>query len=169
VHDIGFGSGLNVRHYPRDVTQVDAVEPSELAWKMSEERRLRTTVPIGRVGRDAEQLNIGGDRYDAALMTFTLCTISDPVAALREVGRVLKPGASLHFLEHGVSDDPKVVVRQHRLEPLQRRLAGGCHLTRDPAALAEEAGLRVMMVERGGLPGGPKAFTAGFFGEAVRV
>jgi ubiquinone/menaquinone biosynthesis C-methylase UbiE len=169
VLEIGFGSGLNVRHYPRDVTQVDAVEPSELAWKMSEERRLRTTVPIGRVGRDAEQLNIGGDRYDAALMTFTLCTISDPVAALREVGRVLKPGASLHFLEHGVSDDPKVVAWQHRLEPLQRRLAGGCHLTRDPAALAEEAGLRVKMVERGGLPGGPKAFTAGFFGEAVRV
>jgi hypothetical protein len=82
---------------------------------------------------------------------------------------VLRPGATLHFLEHGISDDPKVVAWQHRLEPLQRRLAGGCHLTRDPVELAESAGLRVKMVERGDLPGGPKPFTAGFFGAAVRV
>jgi len=169
VLEVGFGSGLNVPFYPAEVTQVDAVEPSELAWKLSEKRRLDTAVPIGRLARDAQQLNIAGEKYDAALVTFTLCTIQDPVAALREVNRVLKPGASLHFLEHGISDDPKVLAWQERLEPLQRRLGGGCHLTRNPAELAESAGLRVKMVERGDLPGGPKAFTAGFFGEAVRV
>ncbi len=169
VLEVGFGTGLNVPWYPADVTQVDAVEPSEVAWRKSERRRLDTHVPIGRVGRDAQQLNIGGDRYDAALVTFSLCTIPDAVAALREVARVLKPGASLHFLEHGISDDPKVVAWQERLEPIQRRVAGGCHLTRDPAQLAESAGLLVKSVERGGLPGGPKPFTAGFFGEAVRV
>ncbi|MBF4770160.1 class I SAM-dependent methyltransferase [Nocardioides agariphilus] len=169
VLEVGFGSGLNVPFYPAEVTQVDAVEPSELAWKMSEKRRLETHVPIGRVGRDAQQLNIAGDRYDAALVTFSLCTIPDPAAAMREIARVLKSGASLHFLEHGVSSDPKVEAWQRRLEPLQRRLAGGCHLTRDPVQLAEDAGLLVKMVERGDLPGGPKPFTAGFFGEAVRV
>lgn len=169
VLEVGFGSGLNVGFYPDAVTQVDAVEPSELAWKLSGERRLRTHVPIGRVGRDAQQLNIAGERYDAALVTFSLCTIPDPEAALREVRRVLKPGASLHFLEHGLSDDPKVVRWQHRLDPLQRRLNAGCHLTRDPVELCESVGLRVKAVEKGGLPGGPKAFTAGYFGEAVRV
>ena len=169
VLEVGFGSGLNIAWYPDTVTQVDAVEPSEIAWKKSEKRRLATQVPIGRVGRDAQQLNIAGDRYDAALVTFTLCTIEDPVAALQEVGRVLKPGATLHFLEHGLSSNPRVEAWQYRLERVQRRIAGGCHLTRDPAQLAEEAGLLVKMVERGDLPGGPKVFTAGYFGEAVRL
>jgi SAM-dependent methyltransferase len=167
--EIGFGSGLNVRWYPETVTQVDVVDPSDLAWEKSADRRLRTTIPIGRIGRNAERLSVADATYDAALMTFTLCTIPDPEAALREVRRVLKPGASLHFLEHGVSVDPDVVKWQRRLEPLQRRIAGGCHLTRDPAALAEDAGLTIRTVERGPLPGGPRPFTEGYVGEAVHA
>jgi SAM-dependent methyltransferase len=169
VLELGFGSGLNIRWYPEAVTQVDAVEPAELAWQLSADRRLETSIPIGRIGRNAEQIHVGPDRYDAALVTFTLCTIPDAEAALREVYRVLKPGASLHFLEHGLSDDPKVITWQYRLEPMQRLVAGGCHLTRDPAELAERAGLLVKMVERGPLPGGPKAWTFGYFGEAVKA
>jgi hypothetical protein len=96
--------------------------------------------------------------------------LAGPEAALREVRRVLKPGASLHFLEHGLSEDPDVVKWQRRLEPLRRRFAGGCrHLTRDPAALAENAGLTVRTVESGPLPGGSRAFTEGYVGEAVQA
>lgn len=169
VLEIGFGSGLNIRWYPEAVRQVDVADPSEVAWQKSADRRLRTSIPIGRIGRDAERLGVADGTYDAALVTFTLCTIADPEAALREVRRVLKPGASLHFLEHGLSEDPDVVKWQLRLEPLQRRFAGGCHLTRDPAVLAENAGLTVRTVERGPLPGGPRPFTEGYVGEAVRA
>jgi ubiquinone/menaquinone biosynthesis C-methylase UbiE len=168
VLEVGFGTGLNARWYPPTVTQVDVVEPSELAWQMSGDRRLRAPVPVGRVARTLDHLNLIDGTYDAALVSFTLCTIPEPAAALDEVHRVLKHGASLHFLEHGISDDPKVATWQRRLEPIQRRVAGGCHLTRDPAVLIEEAGLRVTMVEQIHIPGGPKPFTTGFLGVAVR-
>ena len=169
VLEVGFGSGLNVPYYPATIKQVDVVDPSEIAWKKSAARRLDTTVPIGRLSRDAERLNVGEATFDAALVTFTLCTVNDPESVLKEVRRVLKPGASFHFLEHGISDDPDVVKWQRRLEPLQRRFAGGCHLTRDPAVMAIEAGFSLTKVEQIRLPGGPRAFTEGFFGEAVKA
>ena len=168
VLEIGFGSGLNARWYPTTVSQVDVVEPSELAWEMSADRRLRAAVPVGRVGRDGQSIQVRDGTYDAALVTFTLCTIPEPAVALGEVRRVLKPGGRLHFLEHGISDDPKVVTWQRRLEPIQRRVAGGCHLTRDPAVMMEEVGLSVLTVEQIDLPGGPRPWTTGFLGVAVK-
>ena len=168
VLEIGFGSGLNIRWYPPAVTQVDVVEPSELAWELSAERRLRSTAPVGRIGRDAQRIELADATWDSALVTFSLCTIADAEAALGEVRRVLKPGGTLHFLEHGISDDPKVAAWQRRLDPVQRRLAGGCHLTRDPAVMIQEAGLSVVEVEQVDLPGGPRPWTAGVLGRAVR-
>ena len=168
VLEVGFGGGLNIRSYPPEVTAVDAVEPSALGWELSERRRARTPLPIERVGLDGERLEAEDATYDGALVTFTLCTIPDAVAALREVRRVLKPGAGVHFLEHGLADDPKVAVWQRRLDPIQRRLAGGCHLTRDPAALAGQAGLEVVALERFRLPDGAAPWAAGYLGRAVR-
>ena len=169
VLEVGFGGGLNIRSYPPEVTAVDAVEPSDLGWELSERRRARTPLPIERVGLDGERLEAEDATYDGALVTFTLCTIPDAVTALREVRRVLKPGASLHFLEHGISDDPKVAAWQRRLDPFQRRIAGGCHLTRDPAVMMEEVGLSVVQVEQIDLPGAPRAWTTGFLGVAVKA
>jgi SAM-dependent methyltransferase len=168
VLEIGFGSGLNARWYPPTVTQVDAVEPSEVAWELSADRRLRSVAPVGRIGRDGQQLTIGPATFDSALLTFTLCTVPDTDAVLAEILRVLKPGGTLHFLEHGIADEPKVVAWQRRLEPFQRRFAGGCHLTRDPAILIEQAGLPIQTVEQVHLPGGPRPFTSGFLGVAVK-
>jgi SAM-dependent methyltransferase len=168
VLEIGFGSGLNVAHYPAEVTAVGAVEPSDLAWSMSERRRARSTVSVERIGLDGQAVTAEDASYDSALCTFSLCTIPDAVAALEEVRRVVRPGGRLHFLEHGLSDDGGTQRWQHRLDPWQQRLAGGCHLTRDPRLLLEQAGLDLEDVVVGELPGfsGPKALTYGYRGIA---
>jgi ubiquinone/menaquinone biosynthesis C-methylase UbiE len=153
VLEIGFGSGLNIDCYPASVTAVDAVEPSDVGWKLSEERRGRSSVDIQRVGLDGQRLDAADETYDAVLSTFTLCTIPDVRAALAEVRRVLRPDGRVHVLEHGLAPDRRVVAWQRRLEPLQKRVAGGCHLTRDVPALLTEAGLRVERLDQAYLPG----------------
>ncbi|HSU02580.1 MAG TPA: class I SAM-dependent methyltransferase, partial [Nocardioides sp.] len=92
VLEIGFGSGLNVRWYPPEVTSVTAIEPSDLGWELSARRRGRTTTPIERAGLDGQQLDLPDDSHDSALVTFSLCTVPDPVLALREARRVVRAG-----------------------------------------------------------------------------
>jgi len=153
VLEVGFGSGLNVDAYPPAVTGVDAVEPSDVGWSMSAKRRAGASVPIERVGLDGQRLAAEDASYDAVLSTFTLCTIPDVAAALLEVRRVLRPGGAFHFLEHGRSPEDSVARRQRRLDPLQRRVAGGCHLSRDIPALVRAAGLEVESLQAAYLPG----------------
>ncbi|HEX5017179.1 MAG TPA: class I SAM-dependent methyltransferase [Actinomycetes bacterium] len=143
VLEIGFGSGLNVPHYPTDVTRVDAIEPSDVAWHLARDRVEESPVEIERTGRDAQQLPFADATFDSALSTWTMCTIPDAALALAEVRRVLKPGGTLHFLEHGKAPDEGVRRWQERLEPLQIRMAGGCHLTRQIPDLVESAGLQI--------------------------
>jgi ubiquinone/menaquinone biosynthesis C-methylase UbiE len=168
VVELGFGSGPNVGLYPGDVERVLAVEPSEGARALAR-KRMATAVhpPVDFVGLDGARLPLGDDSADAVLSTFTLCTIPDVEAAMHEVARVLRPGGGLHFVEHGRSEDPKVYRRQVRFEPIQRRIAGGCHLTRDPAELAEAAGLRVERLARFTIRG-PKILTTMSSGRAVK-
>jgi ubiquinone/menaquinone biosynthesis C-methylase UbiE len=142
VLELGFGSGLNIRYYPGSVTSVTAVEPSDVAWDLSEPRRAASAVPVERGGLDGQHLDLPDASHDTALVTFSLCTIPDPALALREARRVVRPGGRLHVLEHGAADTEGVRRWQRRMEPLQRRLAGGCHLTRDVRALVEANGWR---------------------------
>jgi SAM-dependent methyltransferase len=143
VVEIGFGSGLNLPFLPPEVTGVFAVEPSATAKKLALRREARTDVKVVHVGLDGESIPLEDESCDSALCTFTLCTVADPAKALREIHRVLRPGASLHFLEHGIAPDPSVARWQHRLDPLERRLADGCRLTRDPQALVRDAGFAI--------------------------
>ena len=153
VLEIGFGSGLNVRWYPPAVESVTAIEPSDLGWELSARRRARTSTRIERAGLDGQRLDLPDDSHDTALVTFSLCTIPDAVLALSEARRVVREGGGLHVLEHGLAPDEGVRRWQRRLEPLQRAIAGGCHLTRDVPALVQEAGWRVEEVEQAYLPG----------------
>jgi SAM-dependent methyltransferase len=143
VVEIGFGSGLNIPFYPSAVNRVDAIEPADLAWKLASERVAASRVPVQRSGLDGQSLPFADDSFDAALSTLTLCTIPDVAAALAELRRVLRPGGTLHFVEHGLAPDEGVRHWQHRVEPLQKRLLGGCHLTRPIVDLLTAAGFTI--------------------------
>lgn len=153
VLEIGFGGGLNLRWYPPAVESVAAIEPSDVGWALSEPRRARTGLPVERHGLDGQRLDEPDASYDGVLLTFTLCTIPDPALALREVRRVLRSDGVLCLLEHGLSPDARVARWQRRLDPVQRRMAGGCHLTRDVAALVDDAGFETTHLETSYLEG----------------
>lgn len=153
VLELGFGSGLNTDLYPPAVTEVLAVELSDVAWAMSEARRAASPAPVRRIGLDGARLDLADASVDAVLSTFTLCTIPDVSAALAEARRVLVPGGTVHVVEHGLSPDAGTARWQHRLDGLQQRLCGGCHLTREPAALLADAGFVDVHLQGRPLPG----------------
>lgn len=147
VVELGFGSGLNVPFYPAKVASVRAVEPADLGWRLASERVAAATVPVERAGLDGQALPFPDDAFDCALSTWTMCTIPDIAAALTEVRRVLVPGGTLHFVEHGLAPDKKVRAWQNRLNPVQKRLFGGCHLNRDIRGLVTDAGFEIRDAE----------------------
>jgi ubiquinone/menaquinone biosynthesis C-methylase UbiE len=168
VVELGFGSGTNVPFYPAAVTRVRAIEPADLAWRIAGTRLADSAVRVERAGTDAQRLPLADASADAALVTFTLCTVPDPLAALDELRRVLVPGGRLHFLEHGLAPDAAVRKWQRRVEPVQKRLAGGCHLTRPMVELVEQGGFVVESVDEFYLDSGPKFGGACSLGVAVR-
>jgi SAM-dependent methyltransferase len=167
VVEIGFGSGLNVPFYPPAVTRVAAVEPSDVSWRLAARRLRATAVPVQRSGLDGQALPLENHSYDKALSTWTLCTIPDAAAALAEVRRVLKPGGTLHFLEHGRAPDERVRRWQRRFDPLQQRIAGGCHFTRPIADLLTAAGFTITELDVLYEKGTPKFAGALSLGTAV--
>jgi ubiquinone/menaquinone biosynthesis C-methylase UbiE len=143
VLEVGFGSGLNLPFYPRGVTKLYAIEPSAGAWELAREAIVAAPFPIERAGETAESIPLPDASVDAAVSTWTLCTIPDAGRALREIRRVLAPGGAFRFIEHGRSSEPGVARWQDRLTPLQKRLAGGCHLNRQIDELIAGAGLHL--------------------------
>lgn len=167
VVELGFGSGLNIPFYPAAVSRVAAIEPADIGWKLARKRLAASSVRVERSGLDGQSLPLPDDSCDAALSTWTLCTIPDVAAALHEVRRVLKPGGTLHFIEHGLAPDERVRRWQHRLEPMQKRLFGGCHLTRPIADLLTDAGFTITEVDVFYEKGAPKPLGADSLGIAV--
>jgi ubiquinone/menaquinone biosynthesis C-methylase UbiE len=157
VLEVGFGSGRNVPYYGPSVRRVLAVDPAVTGRKIAAKRVAASPTPIEYVGLDGEQLPLDDASVDDVLTTWTLCTIPDAAQALGEMRRVLRPGGALHFLEHGRSPDESVVRWQDRLTPIQRRVAGGCHLNRAIAQLVTDAGFEMSELTNYYLKG-PKFF-----------
>lgn len=157
VLEVGFGSGRNVPYYPSSVTRVQAVDPATVGRKLAEKRVAASDVPVEYVGLDGESLPLEDASVDHVLTTWTLCTIPDAGRALREMARVLRPGGTLHFLEHGRSPDERVARRQDRWTRLQRRIAGGCHLNRPIDELVTGAGFEITALDNYAVKG-PKVF-----------
>ncbi len=159
VLELGSGSGTNFRYYDKaGVERLFALEPSEgmmiKARRSAEKEALTDRIEFLQTG--AEDVPLEADSIDTAVITFVLCTIPDWQAALSEVRRVLKPGGKVLFSEHGLSPDEKVSKWQHRIEPVWKKLAGGCHLTRNTPEMLAAEGFVVDNVEHMYLPRGPK-------------
>jgi ubiquinone/menaquinone biosynthesis C-methylase UbiE len=149
------------------VERVAAVEPSQLSWKLARNRVSASPVAVEPSGLDGQSLPFPDESFDTALSTWTLCTIPDPVLALTEVRRVLRPGGTLHFIEHGLAPDENVQRWQRRLEPLNKRMFGGCHLWRPILELLQTAGFTVKEVDVFYEKGAPKPMGADSLGVAV--
>jgi len=148
VLELGIGTGLNLPHYPKTVTWLHAVDPANLLPTIVTERGASQSFPIRIQRVTAESLPYENQAFDFVVSTWTLCTIPDPVRALREVGRVLKPGGILQFLEHGRSDDQAIAAWQDRLNPIQKIIGCGCNLNRPIDQLIQQAGLKIMTLDR---------------------
>jgi ubiquinone/menaquinone biosynthesis C-methylase UbiE len=141
--EIGFGSGLNVPHYPPAITRLRVVEPASLGRKLAVTRVAASPVTVEYIGLDAQALPLEPASVDHILTTWTLCTIPDVERALAEIRRVLRPGGTFVFAEHGRAPEPRVARWQDRLTPLQRRVAGGCHLNRPIGDLVNRSELEL--------------------------
>lgn len=168
VLEIGFGSGLNLPHYGRGVRRVVGVDPSGTGRNLAQGRIETVPFEVEFIGIEGELLPVEEGRFDAAVSTFTLCTIPGVERALDNVRRALKPGGRFYFLEHGWAAEERVQRWQRRLEPVQKKIAGGCHLTRVPDQLIEQAGFSVEGVERYYVKG-PRPLSFLYRGVAVRA
>lgn len=157
VLEIGIGPGLNLPLYdPSRVTRVIGVDPIAGFLSLGHERHRRSPVPLEIIEAPAEALPLADDFIDTAVITYTLCSVEDPVQALREVRRVLKPKGRVLFLEHGLSSDAGVASWQRRLNPIWRKLAVGCNLTRPVEKLLDDAGFTIQRIESYYLDGAPR-------------
>ena len=156
VLELGIGTGLNLPHYPETVTELHAVDPAQLLPKTIAARSTRLSFPVRIQKGTAETLTHANRRFDYVISTWTLCTIPDPVLALQEVGRVLKPGGMFLFMEHGRSDDRKIAAWQDRLNPIQNAIGCGCNLNRQIDRLITQSGLTIAHLDRFNMQGMPR-------------
>ena len=165
VLEVGIGSGLNLPLYGPSVRSVIGLDPSHELLRMARDRAATAPVPVELLEGSAETVPLDDASIDTVVTTWTLCTIPDAPRALSELRRVLRPGGALLFVEHGRAPEPGVARWQDRLDPMWRRLAGGCHLNRKIDDLISGAGFQIDALTNARLPG-PRTHTFLYEGRA---
>jgi len=148
VLEVGFGSGHNLPYYPHGVKRVVAVDPSTESAKLARKRIDAASFPVEYVALAGEEIAAPDATFDSVVSTFTLCTIPDPLAALRQMRRVLKPDGKFFMVEHGRSHEPKIQRWQDRMNGMQQTLFGGCNMNRDIERLVREAGFEFERIDK---------------------
>jgi ubiquinone/menaquinone biosynthesis C-methylase UbiE len=168
VLEVGFGTGRNLRHYPGAVDSLVGLDPMPPRWKRVAERISLAPFPVEHHQLRADgRLPFEDARFDCVVTTWTLCSIPDPLAALAEMRRILRPGGRYLFVEHGRSDDPSVARWQDRLNPIHRRIADGCHMNRRIDALVRDGGFALEKLDRFRYQG-PRVLAEMYRGVALR-
>ena len=168
ILEIGFGTGLNLGHYPEQVRSLAAVDPGAAMTRIARARIEKSLIDVDLQSQSAESLPFDTARFDCVVCTWTLCSIPDAQAAVREVRRVLKPGGRFVFIEHGLSDEPSVQRWQRRLNPIQRRIGAGCRLDLDVEAAVRSQPFREVIVDRFLIQKSPRTHGTMYKGMAVK-
>jgi len=169
VLEIGVGSGHNLPYYRKDqVERIVGIDPCSTSWALAQPRAKTLGVPIEFIEGSAESMPLPDASFDTVLMTYSLCTIPDAQAALHEMRRVLKPNGRLVFCEHGEAPDAAVARWQQRVNPLWRKLLGGCNLNRPITRWITDAGFCIVNLDQMYLPGTPRIAGFNVWGSAER-
>lgn len=168
VLEIGFGTGLNLPHYPAALSSLHAIDPAHMLPRKIAKRSAAIPFPLQIQRTSAETLPYNARSFNFVVSTWTLCTIPDPVKALREVRRVLKPDGVFLFLEHGRSEDAKVAAWQDRFNPVQNIIGCGCNLNRKIDQIIAQAGLMIMTLDRFQMQSVPRLGGEMYRGAATR-
>jgi ubiquinone/menaquinone biosynthesis C-methylase UbiE len=168
ILEIGFGTGLNLEHYPEHVRHLTAIDPGEGMARIARRRIERDDIDVDLRVQTAEELPFEDGSFDCVVSTWTLCSIQDGGRAVAEISRVLKPLGQFLYLEHGLSEEASVQRWQRRLTPLQKRIAGGCRLDVDIEALVRSGSFREVSIERFLLERTPRIAGSMYRGVAIR-
>jgi len=167
VLEVGIGTGLNLPYYDASrVERLIGLDPSEKSWELAGKRAAQLAFDVEFIGLSGEHIPLDDASVDTVLVTYALCTIPDPIAALHSMGRVLRPGGSLIFCEHGMAPDAGVRKWQDRINPFWRRIAGGCNLNRDIPQILDAGGFKLADLESSYLPSSPKFASSNYWGSA---
>ena len=168
VLEIGIGSGLNFEHYNFDkIDEIVGVDPAVSSIVMARSRASQYNSKISFIESSAESIALESSSFDCVVVGYSLCTIPEPLKALAEARRLMKPTGSLLFMEHGLAPEQNIQKWQHRLTPGWKKIAGGCNLNRDIADLISASGFQFKSLKKKYIKG-PKILSFQYYGEAIK-